>query len=195
MKKLINKNNISYLIFVGVVLVTAFIFNRLFEVLLFIICFNFMHDCFKKRFHANTIEEDYKKAGTLCKLITIIITLGYLILSISINTTLYINLSIIIGICFVNAMLQDYIELLDKHLDDEIKRAKNGNRIYRGMSMVELECSLSKYDIVGIPNDIMHYFYVDRMKLQDIADTLGYSIERIQQIKRDILNILTKEKD
>lgn len=191
MKKKHCKKTIIYLTLTLATLIVAFLFNRLWEMLLFVACFNFLHACFYKRFHANSIEKDFRKANWLCFIITLSVQTIYLILCISIKTTVYANIFIVIGVCLINCHLQDYLDLIEDKIKDEIKRAKLGNRVFRGMSMVELECSLIKYGIVGIPNDVMHHFYVDRMKLQDIADKLGYSIERVQQIKRETLIKLT----
>ena len=104
------KGFISYLIYNIILLTIAYFLNRFFQMLIFILFFEFIQNCFKYRFHADTIVQDPIKACRLCKVITIAVELIYLSFCNGLDVSIYSNLLIIFVIAFINCLLQFAIE-------------------------------------------------------------------------------------
>ena len=90
-----------------IVLSIAYLFDRLIQMALFILLFKGIQNCFKMQFHADTLfPDDAIKATKICKLISIIMELFYLIYCKNLVVTIYANLFIIVFIAFANALLE-----------------------------------------------------------------------------------------
>ena len=108
-KKLLIKK-LVYVLYNILMLTIAYIVNRFFQMLIFILFYNTLQNCFKYRFHADTIfPNDPIKAVKYCKLITIVVEIIYLIFAKS-NVSVYSNLFIILIIVVLNSLLQFYLE-------------------------------------------------------------------------------------
>lgn len=104
------KSLITYLIYVIILLTISYFLNRFLQMLIFILFFEFIQNCFRYRFHADTIVADPIKAVKLCKVITIIVELIYLAFCSELDISLYSNLLIIFLIAFINCLLEFSIE-------------------------------------------------------------------------------------
>lgn len=104
------KDLIIYLIYNIFLLTISYFLNRFFQMLIFILFFNFIQNCFKYRFHADTIVADPIKAVRLCKVITIVVELIYLAFCNELDISLYSNLFVVFVIAFINCLLQFSIE-------------------------------------------------------------------------------------
>ena len=104
------KNIIPYLLYVIILLIIAYICNKIIQTLIFILFFNFIQNCFKYRFHSDTIIEDPLKAVNHCKLITISVEFVYIIYCKDLNVSIYANLFIIFLITFLNCILEFSLE-------------------------------------------------------------------------------------
>ncbi len=104
------KSLISFLIYHILLLTLAYFLNRFFQMLIFVLFFEFIQNCFKYRFHADTIVHDPIKACRVCKVITIGVELLYLAFCNGLDISLYSNLFIIFLIAFINCLLQFSIE-------------------------------------------------------------------------------------
>lgn len=104
------KNRIVFILYCFLMLVIAFVLNRFFQMLMFLLFFNLIQDCFNWRFHAETIESNPIKAVKYCKIITIIIHILYLIYCKNLDTSLYSNLFIILLIALLNCLVQFTLE-------------------------------------------------------------------------------------
>lgn len=116
------KNLITYLIYNAIILIIAYFFNRFFQMLIFILFFETIQNCFYYRFHADTIQKDPIKAVRLCKIITISVEILYLIFCNNLNISIYSNLFIIFLIAFCNCILEVAIRKIiirDEDLKDE----------------------------------------------------------------------------
>ena len=109
-KKMLIKK-LVYILYNIVVLLVAYLFNRFFQMLIFILFFNLIQGCFGYRFHANTVyPNDPIKAVKLCKAITIAVEAVYLLFCKELDVSVYSNLFIIILVAIMNALLQFYCE-------------------------------------------------------------------------------------
>ena len=106
-----NTDLILYILYSVAILALAFALNRFFQMLMFILFFETIQNCFNKRFHADTIFIDEPiKAVKYCKIITIVIELVYLYFCKDLNTSIYSNLVVIFLIATINALLEFYCE-------------------------------------------------------------------------------------
>ena len=98
---------LEFSIHCAIILFIAFIFDRLIQMTLFILLFKIIQGCFKMQFHADTLfPDDAIKATKMCKIISIIIEIFYLIYCKNLNITIYANIFMILFIAFVNALLE-----------------------------------------------------------------------------------------
>ena len=104
------KSLITYLIYIIILLTLSYFLNRFFQMLMFILFFEFIQNCFRYRFHADTIVADPIKAVKLCKVITIIVELVYLSFCNKLDISIYSNLLIIFLIAFTNSLLEFSLE-------------------------------------------------------------------------------------
>ena len=100
------KSLITYLIYNIILLTISYFLNRFFQMLIFVLFFEFIQNCFKYRFHADTIVADPIKAVKLCKVITIGVEIIYLMLCKDLDISIYSNLFIIFLIAFINCLLE-----------------------------------------------------------------------------------------
>lgn len=106
-----NTDLIFYILYSVGILAIAFVFDRFFQMLMFILFFETIQNCFKKRFHADTLFPDKPiKAVKYCKIITIIVELVYLYYCKDLNTSVYSNLVVIFLIACGNSLLEFYCE-------------------------------------------------------------------------------------
>lgn len=104
------KGLITYLIYNILLLVLSYFLNRFFQMLIFVLFFNFMQNCFKYRFHADTIISNPVKAVRVCKVITVGVELLYLTFCNKLDISIYSNLFVIFVIAFTNCLLEFSIE-------------------------------------------------------------------------------------
>ena len=108
--KLKLKSLITYLIYNIFLLAISYFFNRFFQMLIFVLFFSFIQNCFRYRFHADTIQDEPIKAVRLCKVITIVVELIYLAFCKDLDISIYSNLFIIFLIAFINCLLEFALE-------------------------------------------------------------------------------------
>ena len=102
---------LSYILYNILLLTIAYIFNRFFQMLIFILFYNTVQNCFNYRFHAESIiQNDPVKSVKCCKIITIVVEILYLIFCKELNVSVYSNLFIILIIVVINSLLQYYCE-------------------------------------------------------------------------------------
>lgn len=128
------KNKLNYYVYCIIILTLAYFLNRFYQMLMFILLFDFIQNCFSDRFHAESIVIDNPlKAVKLCKIITVIIEVLYLIFCKEINISIYSNLFIIFVIALSNSLLQYFIirefKVVDKlsDLDELLILCKEAN--------------------------------------------------------------------
>lgn len=113
MKKLVInsiKQKVVYLLYCLIILTVSFFLERLLQMLMFILFYDFIQNCFKKRFHAESIVDDPVKAVFVCKIITIFVEILFLIFCKDLDVALYSNVFVIFCIALLNALVQFFIE-------------------------------------------------------------------------------------
>lgn len=162
------KSLITYLIYNAILLTISYFLNRFFQMLIFVLFFEFIQNCFRYRFHADTIEKEPIKAVRLCKVITIFVEITYLIFCDNLDISVYSNLFIIFLIAFINCLLEFSLEnyiIKDSYLTDRDK-------------LTEL-CQKAK--LSKNATDRMILRYVENKTYQEIADLECVDIESIKK--------------
>ena len=99
--------SLEFIIHCIIMLSIAYLFDRLIQMALFILLFKGIQNCFKIQFHADTLfPDDAIKATNICKIISIVMEIFYLIYCKDLVVTIYANIFIIVFIAFVNALLE-----------------------------------------------------------------------------------------
>ncbi len=135
--------------------------------LIFVLFYNMIQNCFHYRFHADTIQENPIKAVKLCKMITIAVEIIYLILCKDLDISLYSNLFIVFVITFTSALLQYCMEyfLIKKDL-------------LRDKEKLLLMCEKAK--LSKNATDRMILKYIDNKTYQEIADLECVDVQTIK---------------
>lgn len=101
------RNCITYIAFNIIMILIAHVFNKQLGMILFVVSYNLIQQCFNKRFHSDTIiKNNAIKADFYCKVITIVVEIIYLIICIKATITIYLNIFIILSFCFASFLLQ-----------------------------------------------------------------------------------------
>lgn len=122
--KLKIKGLVLYLLYTVILLTLAFFLNKFFQMLIFVLFFEFLQSCFKYRFHADSIISDPIKSIRYCKLITITIEIFYLAFCRPLDVSVYSNLAIVLSIALVSCLLEILIEqalVKESYLKDKEK--------------------------------------------------------------------------
>lgn len=166
------KGYIVYWLYCIAFLILAYLFDRFFQMLMFMLFFELIQGCFLKRFHSDSITDNPIKAVKYCKIITIVIETLYLIYCKELDTSIYSNIFIIFIIALGNALLQFFVE----------------RTVIKKVSLSDLEtlsklCSEAKLTDNATKRMIMKY--VEKKTYREIADIECVDEETIKQsIKR-----------
>ena len=112
------KGLLSYILYNAILLTFSYFVGRFYQMLLFVLFYNTFQNCFRYRFHADTIQHDPIKAVRLCKIITICVEIIYLMLCKDLDVYIYSNLFIIFLITLLNAILKFSLEIVIIKEDD-----------------------------------------------------------------------------
>lgn len=104
------KELLVYITYNIILLAISYFFDRFYQMLIFILFYSFIQNCFRYRFHADSIQDDPIKAVKLCKIITIVVEVTYLIFCENLNISVYSNLFIIFLIALLNCLLEFALE-------------------------------------------------------------------------------------
>lgn len=176
------KGWLVYLLYNVILLTIAFLLNRFYQMLMFVLFYNGIQNCFMYRFHADTIQKDPIKAVRLCKVITISVELTYLTLCKDLNISVYSNLFVIFLIAFINCLL----EFALRHFIIDIHDLSNQDNLL-------ILCRNAK--LTKNATDRMFLKYVEKKSYQEIADLENVDVETIKKsINRSRKKIL-KDQD
>lgn len=176
------KNILIYLIYNIILLTIAFLLNRFYQMLIFVLFYSFLQNCFKYRFHAETIIEDPIKAVRTCKIITIFIEIIYLIFCYNLDISIYSNLLIILLITIINCLLQLLLENFMVKQDV----LKNKEKLLNLCRKVKLTKNAT---------DRMFMKYIDNKTYQEIADIECVDVETIKKSINRSRNKIFKNQD
>lgn len=162
------KGLIIFWIYNIILLTISYFLNRFFQMLIFILFYDFIQNCFNYRFHADTIQTDPIKAVRLCKIITIVVDIVYLIFCKNLDISVYSNLLIIFVIVFISCLLEFALEIFitkPNYLKDRDK-------------LLEL---CQKANLTGNATNRMVMKYIENKTYQEIADIEYVDIETIKK--------------
>lgn len=159
---------LEYIIWCIFLLTIAFLLNRFYQMLIFVLFYSFIQNCFKYRFHAESIQDDPIKAVRLCKAMTICLELTYLAFCKNLDISIYSNLLVIFIIAFINCLIEFSLEhILIK--EEYLKDADKLNTLCRNANLTELATNR------------MILKYVKGMSYQEIADLECVDVESVKK--------------
>lgn len=161
------KDILIYLVYNLILLTISFLLDRFYQMLIFILFYSFIQNCFRYRFHADSIQDDPIKAVKLCKAITIIIEVIYLIFCQNLNISVYSNLFIIFFIALLNCLLEFSLETLI------IK-----NNVLRDKDKLIILCK--KAGLTKNATERMFLKYIENKTYQEIADLECVDLQTIK---------------
>lgn len=162
------KDILIYIIYNIILLTISFLLNRFYQMLMFVLFYSLIQNCFKYRFHADTIQDDPIKAVRLCKVITIIVELTYLAFCKDLDISIYSNLIVIFIIALINCLIEFSLEhILIK--EEYLKDADKLKTLCRNANLTELATNR------------MILKYVKGMSYQEIADLECVDVESIKK--------------
>lgn len=167
--------SLEFIIHCIIMLSIAYLFDRLIQMALFILLFKGIQNCFKIQFHADTLfPDDAIKATKICKVISIIMELFYLVYCKDIVVTIYANLFIIVFIAFVNA-------LLEFSLRNIIVKKLNKKEII--LSIVENnEAKIEKFcKKLGVPELAETVYFFLNYTAEEAAEWLGVDSSTVKR--------------
>lgn len=165
------KNTIYDLLCLLVVLIIAFISDKLIEFITFMLTYTIIRSEFTKAVHGSDFTTSAHKGIVYCRIITTIVQLVSIVVLVRVDISKYINIGLAGLLGVVNFFAKDYLE-------HKIKKCK----FYKGMSIDEIPKELS-----GIEYEVIYQYYVKRLKLDTIAYNLNYSYDNINKIKAKII--------
>ena len=168
------KNLLFSLLHLLLVLIVAFISDKLLEFLVFMVTYTIIRSEFTKAIHGSDFTESAHKV--YCRIITTIVQLLSIIFLVKIDTSKYINLGLAFILGVINFLAKDYLE-------HKVKKCK----FYKGMLAEDIP-----KELVGIEYEVIYQYYVLRYKLDKIAYNLNYSADNIYKIKAKIIKRYSK---
>lgn len=176
------KDILIYLVYNIILLTISFLLNRFYQMLIFVLFYSFIQNCFYYRFHADTIQDDPIKAVRLCKFITIGVEIIYLALCNNLNISIYSNLFIIFLIALLNCLLEFSIESITIKQEDLRNREK-----------LIILCKKAK--LTKNATDRMVMKYIDGKTYQEIADLECVDLQTIKMSINRSRNKIFKKQD
>lgn len=110
LKKKLLINKIKYILYCLIILFISYIFDRFIQMLIFVLFYGSVVECYNYKFHSDTIIKDNRKAVKYCKIITIFVELMFLLLCKDLKISLYLNISVILIFATSDALIQFYVE-------------------------------------------------------------------------------------
>ena len=166
------KNVIKDTIFLLIIIALAYIFDKWYEMLVYIITFSFIRLEFSKAVHGKDFTELYSKGIKYCRYITFVIQIISLIFIIKIDISKYVNLLLAFILGIINFFAKDYLEYI----------IVNKIVFYKGMNESDIPS-----DLAGIEREIIVQYYIKRYKLDKIAFNVKYSVDNVKKIKAKII--------
>lgn len=169
------KQTIISLLYLSIVILFAYINNKVIETLIYILTYSIIRNEFTKAVHGSDFTNSAYKGIVYCRIITFIVQIISVIFILTINISKYINLLLAFILGILNFLSKDYLEHKMKSVI-----------FYKGMKEVEIP-----NDLKGIEYDVIFKYYVKREKLEKIALELNYSIDNVKKIKSKIIKKYT----
>lgn len=139
------------------VFILAYIFNKPYEMFIYIITYTFVRNEFTKAVHGKDFTSSYAKGIVYCRIITIVVQTISIIFLININISRYVNVLIGILLGIVNFFAKDYLEY---HI------VKNNLWL---MNEETLDGLCVKYNLSDTARKRLKLRYIDKLKMKEIA--------------------------
>ena len=165
------KNIILNVLFLLIVFTFAYLYDKWFESIIYILTYTIIRSEFTKAIHGTDFTKSSYKGIKYCRYITFIVQVISIIFIITIDISKYINLLLAFILGIINFFAKDYLQY---------KMYKVV--FFKGMRVDELP-----KDLKGIEYDIMYQYYVKRYKLDKIAISVGYSVDNIKKLKSKVI--------
>lgn len=175
------KKRLVYYLYCVLIVLLAYVFDRHIQMIMFIVFFELIQGCFKYRFHADTLfPNEPIKACKYCKIITFIVEIIFLIFCKELDTSYYLNIFIIMGIAFLNTLLEFCLE-----------RLIISKSIFQDKEKLLIACKEAKLSELETKRMIMKY--IEKKKYSEIAiiesvedDSIRKSIVRARKKLKEI---------
>lgn len=152
------KNTTYDLIFLAIVFIFSWLFNKWYEMFIYIFSYTFIRLEFTKAIHGADFTKSAYKGIKYCRYITFVVQLVSLIFIININISKYINLSLAFILGIINFFAKDYLEsmMLNKHYEKKIKEFNS--QPLETLSIEEMKRLMPsiKYDRLEIVYNFIH---------------------------------------
>ena len=168
MKKYIIRDYIFYFIYLLIILTISYFLNKLVQMLMFVVLFECIQNAFSKRFHAETIIDKPITALRMCKIITIVVEILYLIYCKDLKVSIYNNLFVIFVMSFTNALLQFFCE-----------RTIINKTLLSNLDNLNYLCD--EFNITDLAKERLIMRYVKKMSIKEIAEIEFTEEETIKQ--------------
>ena len=168
MKKYRIKTILAFVLYNIILLTISFFVNRFYQMLIFILFYEFIQNCFRYRFHADSIQTNPIKATRFCKIITFCVEITYLIFCQNLNISVYSNLFIIFAVTAISCILEfslEYFLIKADSLHDKDK----------------LLVLCQKANLTKNATDRMMMKYIENLSYQEIADKECVDIDTIKK--------------
>lgn len=159
-----------------IIFVLAILFDKWLEMLMYIVTYSIIRFEFVKMVHGKDFTNSYSKGIVYCRIITFVVQAISLIFLIKINISRYGNMLLALALGLINFFAKDYLEY-------KVKKTI----FFKGMSKEQIPT-----DLKGIEYNIMYLYYVERQKLEYIAQKVGYCLSNVKTKKREILKRYSK---
>lgn len=163
------------------------------ELIVFIFTYNYISNCFKTRFHADTIyPKSAIKASFVCKIITIAVCIYFVITTVSIKTSFYLFIFQILFIALFSCLFQVYY--------DNKNYIKNLNKLkkkidFKNLTEQEIVNICKEYKISNVICNRLIDHYIKGLKYDDIAEKDVTTLEAIRNCFNRAKNKINKERD
>lgn len=160
------------LIYYIILFALAYLFNKTFEMIIYVVSYTIIRSEYYKQIHGKDFTESYSKGIKYCRYITFGVQIISLVFIISVDISKYVNLLLAFILGIINFFAKDYLEYI----------IVNKIVFYKGMNESDIPS-----DLAGIEREIIVQYYIKRYKLDKIAFNVKYSVDNVKKIKAKII--------
>ena len=152
------KNRFYDILYLIILFLFAYLFNKWFEMLIYYISYSIIRNEFSKAIHGSDFTNSAYKGIKYCRYITLGVQLISLIFIINTNSSKYVNLVLALSLGIINFFAKDYLEykVLIKHYEKKLKDFNT--KPLETLTIEEMKKLMpkAKYDRLEIVYDFLH---------------------------------------
>ena len=156
------------------VFILAYIFNKPYELFIYIVSYTFIRNEFTKAIHGKDFTDSSAKAIIYCRLITMVIQSVSIIFLININFLRYVNILLAVSLGVINFFAKDYFEY---HL------VKTNLWLINEETLEKL---VIKNNLTPLAKNRLKMRYIDKKKIREIAELEKVEVESIEEYFRTL---------